>query len=54
MIGRDDNPDEIQRKNDEYWRARADRLDREHDDCDACELRETLIDIATTRMWEGA
>ncbi len=58
---RDRNPDEITRDNDEWLRAALDRLDRIEQaaleiyyGCDAGELRETLIDIATTRINEGA
>ena len=48
---RDRNPDEITRDNDEWLRDSLDRIEREYNEQ---ELRDVLIDIATTRINEGA
>ena len=51
MIGRDENPDELQANEDERHQRELNRLDVEYNEQ---ELRDVLIDIATTRIIEGA
>ena len=48
---RDRNPDEIHHDADEWLRDTLDRIEREYNER---ELRDVLINIATTRIIEGA
>ena len=48
---RDRNPDEITRDADEWLRDTLDRIEREYNEQ---ELRDVLVEIATTRILEGS